>query len=733
MDYAALIVLVLVAWFVYRSLSDLVFRMVLVGGFLCLGLGSAGASVTVNLHNTGVGTAYCAGFTMNAGAWARDVGNIAPGGTYAALITGDVSSWAGKACGGYYYTNSGCASARMYGAAVTFGGGTTVDLYIASGGSTTNFCSSAAVINLDTVTRYYNVLTNGHVVQAQVPVPPGGTLRMNGCDSSPFQVSIVRLNDDMAPDAVFMGVNETNSPADSEAPPYSLGFTNDANFFLSDSVYSNLFPSGTRNATLTDLSGQMAVIYKGMLDQGRVSAAEYQALVSTLSTINARVTSNQVSPSITLSNYSQVMVTNLTTVQITNPAPQITLTNFLSMTNLIAFTNDMSGLSNALAGLGNGMSSMTNLQGQLVGGLNIMTNLEGQLLLVAKGETNIQAQILEAIKTNSAGAVDIGPITNLLGQILGVDKGGTNIAGQALDVAAGGTNILAQSLATQKGISNLLSDLPGTLSGLTNKGPESPWPEAIYHWLTNGMNTVVEVAQGLADKASVTNGVNWALGRQRASLAGLSNAVGTELGESMTWTNAVPDFTPGAEEVMELDIPAMALEGAPAGVGISMASIPTKVRLDSSGSAFAVFDLVRAAMRLSCYLILMAMVYRKTSESLKEALLVPQIQPLGQEVAGNNVKIVSAIVVAALVVATVWGLLTVLTVSFAGISGNVASNFAALSSVSTGIAAVPWAWVTKAMPIWDFVACFISWMLFQLVADVATVVAMVGIKIAVGL
>lgn len=219
------------------------------------------------------------------------------------------------------------------------GGGTWT---IHPGGATTNYCTSVQFVNLDPFPRVVNVVENGVVVQSQVPVPVGGSLRFSDCESFPVTASIQVLNSDFSVAYSLSGSSATNSPSSGTPPAASPQFPPDVT--SADAWTTNLFLPGS-----TNISGQFSTVYAEVASLGQQTMETLAQLQSSLS--NAIVHYGGGSGGGSSSNTVYVTLTNSVTAAVSNDyhvtvTNSVGVSNFFALTNSLSITNIMQGASN---------------------------------------------------------------------------------------------------------------------------------------------------------------------------------------------------------------------------------------------------------------------------------------------------------------------------------------------------------------------------------------------------
>jgi hypothetical protein len=414
----------------------------------------------MTIHN--VGPAHCQAWTYGhiSGSW-----NAYPGwGTSLDAGASYVQTWSDGLDGWWAgWVNDGTGQPYHNGTAVMRGSGP-IDLYVYGGGTAvpTNYCASASVLNVDTVTHMYALVVNGYRLPDLASAPPGGTVNFSDCENYPVAVQILQLNSDGSTEATFNGTCATNLPPSSVPPTPTLQFTNDVSSFGGGSGFNitNLFPAGSGGVTLSQLSGEMATLYKGLSDVGGLVGSDYASLQTSLSNLNAHLGSLSVTssgPAVTITNNTQVNMSNVMSINLTSPAPNVTVTNNFTFTNLLTFTNNV-GISNYVD-----LGGISNALGQLV----LLGNTEtGQLSVIGGDLVSLQSALSNALvrwpTNDNAGTnppIDLGDVTNLLARILGTGIGTTGALQQVLGTGMGTTQQLGQANQTLGGMSNLLAQI----------------------------------------------------------------------------------------------------------------------------------------------------------------------------------------------------------------------------------------------------------------------------------
>jgi hypothetical protein len=372
-----------------------------------------------------------------------------------------------------------------------------------AGGPPTNYCSTVSVININTVTRYYQPRANGVAQGPPVSLDPGATLNFRICQTNgPVTATVDALTSEGAVQSTYTGSN-TNYPSmdgyvDGVAAPTAtlqgLGGLDPG-----VGVYAtNFFPGTGSNGC--QCCGQFVTLYNALATTGGQLASD---IANSAAALHAQLASG-------LSNFGPITVslavTNNLTAYITN-LNTFSQTNFFNLTNLaplvfVTNSTDMAGLSNVLDGdLNRLLAALTNGNGSEG---NVLSNSLGGILAVS----NLLV----------AGNVTALAVSNLMA--------GGNLT------AAGISNLSAAGNVTSVGISNALANvsntmseaLSGVLNGYSNQASGGPQIlGAVPDFATNG-------SAAMAAAMTLISGVDGAL----ASATGLVGTAESSVGSAFT-------------------------------------------------------------------------------------------------------------------------------------------------------------------------------------------------------
>jgi hypothetical protein len=246
----------------------------------------------------------------------------------------------------------------------------------------------------------------------------------------------------------------------------------------------------------------------------------------------------------------------------------------------------------------------------------------------------------------------------------------------------------------------ILTDITNQLNSLTNT-------MATGQAITN-KSDATRTAEG---QAQFDNGKNYSDSHMASSM---SPGGSTYLGK-------IGSITDPADASFHLDLPH----------GVGMAS--HTMTWNSADTRFAGFTLLKNLLSAALVLGLGAYIYTDIAKEMKELFIVPQRRTAGQQIAGFNANVASAIVMAALIVAGIFTVPVLLIPSFDSMMGGAPSSLSSLWSAIVSVAGAVAPLVLKAFPGERAFWCGASFWSYVLLRDLVVMGVRAAINFAVGL
>jgi len=243
--------------------------------------------------------------------------------------------------------------------------------------------------------------------------------------------------------------------------------------------------------------------------------------------------------------------------------------------------------------------------------------------------------------------------------------------------------------------------------------------------MTNQLNSITntfatgQAITNLSDAARTVQGQSQYDSGKAYAVSSLTSAGwGTAGG---TYTTRIGTYSDIADDTFHIDLPH----------GAGMAA--HTMTWNSADTRFAGFSILKNLIGALLILGLAGYIYTDIAKEMKELFIVPQRRTAGQQIAGFNANVASAIAMAAIIVAGIFTLPVLLIPSFDSMMGGGSSSVGSLWSAIVSVAGAVAPLVLKAVPAEKAFWCAASLWSYVLLRDIVVMGVRSAINFAVGL